>query len=127
MRFLLLYKQSAREIKQLIHPRASLNLSISGGLVPDRAMQAVYGFFFLYIMASCFFVVALLFTGLDLRTAFGTVAACINNMGIGDGETASSFGGLSDTAKWLMCFAMLLGRLEVFPILILFSRAFWRF
>lgn len=127
MRFLLLYKQSVREIKQLIHPRASLNVSVSGALVPDRALQSVYGFFFLYILASCFFVVALMLTGLDLKTAFGTVAACINNMGIGDGDTASTFGTLNDTAKWLMCLAMLLGRLEVFPILILLSRAFWRF
>jgi trk system potassium uptake protein TrkH len=65
--------------------------------------------------------------GHDIVTAFGTVAACINNMGIGYGETASGFGTLKPEGKWLMCVAMLFGRLEIFPILIIFSRAFWRF
>lgn len=127
MRFLVLYKQSLREIKQLIHPRATITLKVGETVVQDRVVQAVSGFFFLYLFATVFFVIALVFTGLDLRTAFGTVAACINNMGVGDGDTASNFGVLNDTAKWLMCLAMLIGRLEVFPILILLSRTFWRF
>lgn len=127
MRALLLYRQSMREIKQLIHPRALLTVNVGGMVVPDRAMQAVYGFFFLYVLSACFFLVALMFTGLDLQTAFGTMAACLNNMGVGDNVTAATFGTLSDTAKWLMCVAMILGRLEVFPVLVLFSRAFWRF
>src|SRR5690606_30085487 len=87
--------------------------------VADRVIQAVWGFFFLYLVSTLFFVIALAFTGIDLLTAFGTVAACINNMGIGCGETASAFGTLNDTAKWLMCAATLFGRLEIFPILIL--------
>lgn len=127
MRVYLLYKQSVREIKQLIHPRAYVMVNVGGMVVPDRAMQAVYGFFFLYVFAACFFLVALVFTGLDLETAFGTMSACLNNMGVGDNITASTFANLNDTAKWLMCFAMLLGRLEVFPILVILSRAFWRF
>ena len=65
--------------------------------------------------------------GYDINTAFGTVAACINNMGVGYGDTASGFGTLNDPAKWLMCLAMLFGRLEIFPVLIVFSRTFWRF
>ena len=127
MRFLLLYRQSMREIKQLIHPRALLTVNLGGMVVPDRAMQAVYGFFFLYVVTASLFTVALLLTGLDLKTAFGTMAACLNNMGLGDNITAATFGTLSDAAKWLMCLAMLLGRLEIFPILVLLSRAFWRF
>ena len=65
--------------------------------------------------------------GENIQTAFGTVSACINNMGIGYGDTAVNFAGLTDTGKWLMCAAMLLGRLEVFPILVMFSRTYWRF
>jgi trk system potassium uptake protein TrkH len=73
------------------------------------------------------FVVALMMCGEDIQTAFGTVSACINNMGIGYGDTAVNFASLTDTGKWLMCAAMLLGRLEVFPILVMFSRTYWRF
>lgn len=60
--------------------------------------------------------------GYDLFTSFATVAACINNMGLGFGETASTFGTLTEGAKLLMCAAMILGRLEIYPVLILFSR-----
>ncbi|WP_282600931.1 potassium transporter TrkG, partial [Pantoea ananatis] len=52
--------------------------------------------------------------------------ACINNMGLGFGETASTFGTLKDEAKLLMCAAMIMGRLEIYPVLILCSRFFWR-
>jgi trk system potassium uptake protein len=54
------------------------------------------------------------------------VAACLNNMGVGLGETAGGFGGLNDTATWLMSLAMLIGRLEIFPLLLLFLPDFWR-
>ncbi len=127
MRFLVLFRQSNREIKQLIHPRGFFTLKVDNKPVSDRFIQAVWGFFFLYLISTIFFVFALVLTGVDIITAFGTVAACINNMATGWGETAVTFGGLNDTAKWLMCVAMLFGRLEIFPILILFSRTFWRF
>jgi trk system potassium uptake protein TrkH len=65
-------------------------------------------------------------TGLDLVTAFGSVAGCLNNMGVGLGQTAVNFGPINDAAKWLLSFAMLIGRLEVFPILLLFLPDFWR-
>jgi trk system potassium uptake protein TrkH len=65
-------------------------------------------------------------SGVDMVTAFGSVAAAINNMGVGLGQTASNFGGLNDAAKWMLWVAMLLGRLEVLPLLLLFSRGYWR-
>lgn len=127
VRFLLLYRQGSREIHQLIHPNAILTTKISGQVVSDRVIRSVWGLFFLYIFFTCVFVWGLVAIGHDFVTAFGTVAACINNMGIGYGDTASGFGTLKDAAKWLMCVAMLFGRLEIFPVLIIFSRAFWRF
>lgn len=127
MRFLLLYRQSIREIKQLIHPHAIIPVKLGDRVVPSQVIQAVWGFFFLYVFSTCFLGLSLVFTGVDPVTAFGTIAACINNMGIGFGATGGGFGVLNDTAKWLMCLAMLIGRLEVFPILIIFSRTFWRF
>lgn len=127
VRFLLLYRQGNREIQQLIHPNAILTTKINGQVVSDRVIRSVWGLFFLYIFFTCVFVWGLVAIGHDFVTAFGTVAACINNMGIGYGDTASGFGTLKDAAKWLMCVAMLFGRLEIFPVLIIFSRTFWRF
>ncbi|MCC9000963.1 MAG: potassium transporter, partial [Candidatus Contendobacter sp.] len=94
--------------------------------IPDRVMQAVWGFYYLYVFSYCFFSLALAATGVDLVTAFGSVAGCLNNMGIGLGETASNFAPLNDTATWLLTLSMLVGRLEVFPLLLIFLPDFWR-
>lgn len=126
IRFLLLYEQSCRELKQLIHPNGVYATKIGGKSVSDRIIRSVWSLFFFYIFFTCIFTWGLVAAGHDFLTAFGTVAACMNNMGIGYGDTASSFSALSEPAKWLMCAAMLFGRLEIFPILIVFSRSFWR-
>lgn len=127
LRFLIMYKQSRHEINQLIHPYAIYSIKVGETKVPDRVLHSVWSFFFLYVFFSGIFMLLLIFMGYDIMTAFATVAACINNMGLGFGETAAGFGALSASAKWLMCAAMLLGRLEIYPILILCSRTFWRF
>lgn len=127
MRFLVLYQQSNREVKQLIHPVAVYVNKVGHRAVSDRVVRSVWGLFFLYTMVAVAFIWGLAAAGYDLPTAFGTVAACLNNMGVGYGLTAAGFGELNDTAKWLMCAAMLFGRLEIFPIMIVFSRTFWRF
>ena len=126
IRFLLLYKQSVREARLLIRPSAQIAVKLGNHPVPDRVMQAVWGFYYLYIFCYCFFSLALTATGVDLVTAFGSVAACLNNMGIGLGETASNFSSLNDTATWLLSLSMLVGRFEVFPLLLLFLPDFWK-
>ncbi|MHC5175413.1 TrkH family potassium uptake protein [Serratia rhizosphaerae] len=127
LRFLIMYKVSRHEVNQLVHPNAIFTIKVGDASVHDRVLRSVWSFFFLYVLFSCLFVWALNLMGYDMMTALATVAACINNMGLGFGETAAGFGTLSDPAKWLMCAAMLLGRLEIYPILILCSRTFWRF
>lgn len=127
MRFLLLYRHGSREISQLIHPNAALLVKVGGEVVPERVIRSVWGLFFLFIFFTCVFVWSLVAMGHDLATAFGTVSACINNMGVGYGDTASGFYTLKEPGKLLMCLAMLLGRLEILPILVVFSRTFWRF
>ena len=126
IRFLLLYKQSVREARLLIRPTAQITVKLGTKPVSDRVMQAVWGFYYLYIFSYCFFSLALTATGVDLVTSFGSVAACINNMGIGLGETAVGFAPLNDTATWILCLAMLIGRFEVFPLLLLFLPDFWK-
>jgi trk system potassium uptake protein TrkH len=126
VRFLLLYRQSVREVRLLIHPRASFAIKFGGRTVAERVMTAVWGFYFLYVLTYCLLSLALVATGLDVITAFGSAAAGLNNMGVGLGETAAGFGGLNDAAKWLLVGGMVVGRLEVFPLLLLFYPGFWR-
>ena len=125
IRFLLLYKQSVRETRLLVRPTAQIAVKLGEHPIPDRIMQAIWGFYYLYIFCYCAFSLALAATGVDLVTAFGTVAACLNNMGVGLGDTAIGFSTLNDSATWLMALAMLAGRLEVFPLL-LFLPDFWK-
>ncbi|EPC0895317.1 potassium transporter TrkG, partial [Citrobacter freundii] len=108
------------------HPRALLNIKVGNSVVSDRVVRSVWSFFFLYVLFTSFFIWALNLMGYDLFSSFATVAACINNMGLGFGVTATTFGTLNEEAKLLMCAAMIMGRLEIYPILILFSRMFWR-
>ncbi|MCP5157937.1 MAG: potassium transporter [Gammaproteobacteria bacterium] len=124
-RFLLLFKQSWREIRLLIRPAAQMAVKVGNRPMADRVMQAVWGFYFLYILSYCFFSLALATTGVDLVTAFGSVAGCLNNMGVGLGATAANFAPLNDAATWLLTLSMLVGRLEVFPLLLLFVPDFW--
>jgi trk system potassium uptake protein TrkH len=126
IRFLLLIKQGMREIKRLIHPYAEIPVRVGGKAIEPRVVDAVWGFFALYV--GCFVVMylALALTGLDLMTAFSAVAACINNLGPGLASVSSNYAALNDPAKWILCFAMLLGRLEIFTLLVLFSLAYWR-
>lgn len=126
IRILLIYKQGAREIKRIIHPNAVIPVKLGKKTVPDRVLESVWGFFSVYMFMFVFMLLGLLATGLDQVTAWSAVGACINNLGPGLGEVAYHYGNLNDTAKWILCFAMLLGRLEVFTLLILFTPTFWR-
>mgnify|MGYP003380457511 FL=1 len=115
-----------REARLLIRPTAQIAVKLGKHPVPERVMQAVWGFYYLYIFSYCVFSLALAATGVDLVTAFGSVGGCLNNMGIGLGETASNFAPLNDIATWLLTLSMLVGRLEVFPLLLLFLPDFWK-
>ncbi len=126
IRFLLLLKQGWREIVRLVHPAAQIPVKINGKPMPDRVIDSVWGFFAAYVGAFSLMMLLLMATGLDQVTAFSAVAACINNLGPGLGEVAYHYGDLNATAKWVLCFAMLLGRLEIFSLLVLLTPAFWR-
>jgi len=126
VRFLLLIKQGIREIERLIHPSAQLPVRIGGKVVNHRIVDAVWGFFSLYVAAFTFMYLALAATGLDLLTAFSAVAACINNLGPGLSTVGSDYYAMHDTGIWILCFAMLLGRLEIFTLLVLLTPGFWR-
>lgn len=126
IRFLLLLKQGMREILRLIHPNAVITIKIGGKPLSDRVIQAVWGFFSAYVASFSIILLLLMLTGLDQISAFSATAACMNNLGPGLYEVGQNYASLEDSAKWILCFAMLLGRLEIFTLLVLITPAFWR-
>lgn len=126
VRFLLLLKQGMREILRLIHPNSVIAIKVGGKPVPDRIIDAVWGFFSAYVAAFSIILLLLMLTGLDQISAFSATAACMNNLGPGLNEVGPNYATLHDPAKWILSFAMLLGRLEIFTLLVLLSPAFWR-
>ena len=126
MRVMLIYKQGVRELKQLIHPNAVIPLKVGRRRVPATVVSAVWSFFAVYTTSFIIIMLLLMATGLDFTTAFSAVAAALNNLGPGLGEVAANYGSISEPAKAILCFTMLLGRLEVFTLLVLFTPMFWR-
>lgn len=128
IRTLILFKQAGREFLKLLHPAAVNPMKIGGSVVPNNIVFAVLGFIFLYFMTVAILTFALLISGLDFISAFSAVIACINNAGPGLGVVgpASNYSGLTDFQTWVCTTAMLVGRLEIFTVLILFTPQFWR-
>ncbi len=126
LRVLLLVRQGALEVRRIIHPHAYLPLRIGGRVVDDRLMQSVWGFFAAYLASFVLLVLLMIHAGLDKVSAFSAVATCMNNLGPGLGQVAYHFQGVSDLGKLVSVLAMLLGRLEVFTLLVLLSPHFWR-
>ncbi len=126
IRIILLYRQSVREIHRLIHPHAVIPVKIGGQKTSSTVMDAVWGFFFLYIASFAIMTVALNATGVDSVTAFSAVAACITNLGPGLSDVGLNYAGLNTPAKLILSFAMLAGRLEIYTLLVLLTPVFWR-
>ena len=126
IRILLLVKQGARELRRLVHPNAQIAVKIGKNVMSEKVIEAVWGFFAAYFAISALMILLLMATGLDQETAFSAVAACLNNLGPGLGDVGRNFASINDPAKWILCVAMLLGRLEIFTLLVLFTPAFWR-
>jgi len=125
IRFLLLIKQGMREITRLIHPTAQIPIRVGDKTIPYRVVEAIWGFFALYVASFILMYLALAMTGLDLLTAYSAVAASINNLGPGLAGVGANYADINEPAKWILCFAMLLGRLEIFTLLVILSPAFW--
>ena len=126
VRVMLIAKQGVRELKQLVHPKAIIPLKIGRRRVEASMVSAVWSFFAVYMFVFVTLMLGLLATGLDFLTAFSAVAASLNNLGPGLGEVSANYASISDAAKGMLCLAMLLGRLEIFTLLVLFTPMFWR-
>ncbi|WP_202526083.1 potassium transporter TrkG [Sneathiella litorea] len=117
------------QLMQMIRPNGIYKPRYNGRPLPDETIASVTSFVFLFLVIFALLTIALGLTGLDFLTAISSAATAITNVGPGLGETvgpSGTFKTLSDPAKWLMSLGMLLGRLELFTVLVLFSRRFWQ-
>lgn len=126
IRVLLLTKQGTREINRLVHPQAVVPVKLGRRAIPNTVIEAVWGFFSVYAAIMVAMTILFMLSGFDQVTAFSAVAATLNNLGPGLGEISSSFASAPGPAKWLGVFGMLLGRLEIFTLLVVLTPAFWR-
>jgi trk system potassium uptake protein TrkH len=126
IRFLLLIKQVLREIKGLLHPNAIMPVKLADKTIPERVLMAVWGFLAVYVFTFVTIMLIVMMLGMDQVTAFSSVAAMMNNLGPGIGDVAINYADINDPIKWVLTFAMLLGRLEIFTLLVLFTAAFWQ-
>jgi trk system potassium uptake protein TrkH len=128
MRAIILYKQVFREILRSIHPSVVRPVLLGNAPLAPPLLFAVMGFAFVYMASVSVLTLVLTATGLDPLTSFSAVIACINNTGPGLGLVgpASNFSVLTDFQTWVCTFAMLLGRLELFTLLVVLTPAFWR-
>ena len=128
IRSIVVVKYLLYEVRKLLHPKGVFTINIGKISIDDNVVRATLGFYLFYILIFVFTAVILSFTGLDVETALTASASAIGNIGPGLGSIGptDNWGHLSDFAKWLTSFCMLLGRLEIFTVVVLFSRSFWK-
>jgi trk system potassium uptake protein TrkH len=128
IRYELLIKSSLTELKKLIHPNAVIPVRHNGKAVSNEIISKIAAFLMLYMIIFILASVILSITGLDLSSSMGAVAACLANIGPGLGTTGpmTNYSGVPVLGKWVLSIVMLLGRLELFTILVLFSPTFWK-
>ena len=112
-------------IVKMIHPNSVVTLKVGTKSVDDNVATSVWGFFSIYVMSFVILLLAVLISGLDLETAFSSVGACLNNLGPGLGMVSDNYSEINSFAKGVLAFSMLLGRLEIFTLLIILTPMFW--
>ncbi len=129
MRISIAYKAVSQQINKMLYPNGIFPLKYQGKVIDSNLANAVLGFLGLYAISNVLFAIALTAMGLDFETAISAAATAIANVGPGIGDTigpAGNFASLPDAAKWLLCFGMLIGRLEILTVIVIFTPAYWR-
>lgn len=126
IRIMLLFLQGARELKRLVHPNAVYTIKLGRRALPERIIEAVWGFFSAYALVFVVSMLLLIATGVDEFSAFSAIATTLNNLGPGLGTLGENFTTLNPAGKWILVVTMLFGRLEVFTLLVLLTPTFWR-
>ncbi len=128
MRAIIVFRQVMREVVHTVHPNAVRTVKLADAPLPNKIVFAVLAFGFAYMVIIVSLTLLMVFSGLDVVTGFSAVVASFNNTGPGLGEVgpATTFKSLTDFQTWICSAAMLLGRLEIFTLLVVLSPAFWR-
>ena len=125
-RILIMLNHAKKQLIKIIHPNAVVSVKIGTKVVDSSVAESVWGFFSIYVISFMLLLFALLATGLDFTTAFSAIGACLNNLGPGLGEVSSNYSSVTSIGKGVLAFGMILGRLEIFTVLVLFMPLFWR-
>ena len=128
IRILVIFKYIVAELRKLVHPNAIIPVRIGGRAIPETVIKNTLGFLLFYLGLFLLIAVLLTFFNLDMLSALSAAAAAIGNIGPAFGSVGpyNNYAHLADPAKWILSFAMLLGRLEIFTVMVLFSRSFWK-
>ena len=124
-RVMIMLNHAYSNIMKIIHPNSVISLKIGSRNVGDDVATSVWGFFSIYVISFVLLLVAVLTTGLDLESAFSAVGACLNNLGPGLGSVSENYANINSASKGILAFAMLLGRLEIFTLLVIITPMFW--
>ena len=127
IRVLLLFKLLKRELLKILHPTAEVPIRVNKTPINDDLSGPLYNFFIFYIISYLFLSFLLLLSGLDMTASFSTVASCINNLGPALGDALNNYSSLNTFSKSVLSFSMILGRLEIFTLLIVMTPYFWKF
>ena len=128
IRTILIGKYLISEVRKMLHPKGVFPIRISGNVIPDDVVKTTLGFYLFYLFIFVFSSLLFSILGLDLETSLSASASAIGNIGPGLGSIGpyENWGHFPDIAKWIASFCMLLGRLEIFTVMVLFSRTFWK-
>ena len=126
IRILIFVKQGVKELKKLVHPNSVLPLKIGNKIISQEIKDSVWGFLAVYLITLLIGTILLVGSGLSFETSFSAVFSCLNNLGPALGDAAFSYSSLNDISKLFLSFAMILGRLEIYTLLVLFTSFFWR-
>ena len=124
-RVLIMINHAYKNIMTIIHPNSVISLKIGTKNVDDQVATSVWGFFSIYIISFVILLLGILISGLDFESAFSAVGACLNNLGPGLGTVSENYSQITSFSKGILAFAMLLGRLEIFTLLVLLTPMFW--
>ena len=124
-RIMIMLNHAYKNIMKIIHPNSVISLKIGSKSVDDDVATSVWGFFSIYVISFVILLLAVLISGLDLESAFSAVGACLNNLGPGLGVVSENYAEINSFSKGVLAFAMLLGRLEIFTLLVILTPMFW--
>ena len=125
-RILIMLNHAHKQLIKIIHPQAVVSVKIGSKVVDGSIAESVWGFFSIYVISFMLLLFSLLATGLDFTSAFSAIGACLNNLGPGLGEVSANYSSVTSVGKGILAFGMILGRLEIFTVLVLFMPMFWR-